>query len=87
MKSQNTTQQRTAIRTGALLRVGHYLRAGRGFSPIIRLRTDRSGSGLVARLKSGVDRAIAMDEAVVVRASRASLIEMRGKLRPSGRRG
>ncbi len=79
MKAPNTTQQRTALRTGALLRVGHYLRAGRGFSPIIRLRTDRSGSGLVARLKSGVERAIAMDEAVVVRASRASLIAAAAK--------
>lgn len=79
MKAQNTTQQRTALRTGALLRVGHHLRSGRGFSPIIRLRTDRSGSGLVARLKSGVERAIAMDEAVVVRASRASLVAAAAK--------
>ena len=65
--------QRTAIRTAALLRIGDYLRAGRGFSPIVRITADEAGAGLRLRLMCGVDRWVRRDEPVVIRASRETL--------------
>lgn len=64
----NGQNNQTAIRTGALIRVGDRLRAGRGFSPVIRILPDISGRGVIARLKCGQRRALAFDERVVVRA-------------------
>jgi hypothetical protein len=75
MKSTNTFRprnDRTSIRTGALLRLGDFLRAGSGFSPIIRIRTDAAGTRLRIRLKCGVDRLIHHHESVVIRASRTA---------------
>ena len=74
MKTSNNKDARTAIRTGALLRVGTFLRAGNGFSPIVGIGRDCAGTGLRLKLKCGAQRLVRNDEPVVIRATRDTLL-------------